>query len=142
MIERHEVVDAVTFGDYVHERLGVPYPGFKALAILRKKSKLFLQQNPRADWQTFVRVADWARAKKKHPADVWWLIDATKYAFADGYLPELDPSTQVEDNVTRLIYAACQEETDRHWRDRLLSVQGDSRILVYEQWLQHRATAS
>lgn len=134
-LEREEVVDPVTLAKYAQQRVGIPYPTVKDMTILRKKAKWFLDNNPEASWQTFVRVLDWIKAKHKHPATVWWLVDAAKWAYGDGYLPELAAKERTDSELETEINAALEVETDLTWRRRLNTATGvEARRDVLEEW--------
>lgn len=122
-VQAHED-QAVAFSEYAQQTLGVPWPTIKDQMILRKKAKEFFKHYPHTDWRTLCRVVQWAANRKKRYAHVWAIVDAFRYAYKDGALPELDPQNQTNQPVEDQIYEALQHETDEVWRRRLMLAQG------------------
>ena len=133
-IKPEDVVDAQSFAAYAQQKLGVPYPTGKDIAILRRQVKQLFEQQPTATWMTLVRTVQWAVEKKKRYARVYTLVGAFRYAYADGYLPELDPKEAVDEDVERGIAEALQIERDATWRRRLIGAQGEMRATVLNAW--------
>lgn len=132
----HEVVDAKSFASYAQQRLGIPYPTRKSIAVLNKALKEFFAQYPQADYGTMCRLVEWAIAKRKRFAHTYSLVYAFRYAYKDGYLPELDPNRErTNDDLEALIEAALVVEKDPEWRRRLMVAHGvKARSEVYEAW--------
>lgn len=126
------VTDPRSYMDYVCQTVGTPW-ALQDLHAMRKKTRLFFEQYPQCDWPTLVRVAQWARAKKRRPARAFYVVDYARYAWSDGAVPEMDPSN-VDYNLESRISLALEEETDSLWRERLMMSEGDGRREVYEQW--------
>lgn len=71
-----------------------------------------------------------------HPTNL--ILNGARYAFAAGYLPELEPRNRVDD-IKRLMADAWYEETDPYWKDMLVRGEDDEgRMLIYESWLKYR----
>lgn len=138
-LDRRDVVDAKTFATYAHQRLGCPASTIKDITILRKQVKEFFAKNEQATWATMCNVVDWAKARKKRPHSVYVLVAWAKFAFADGYLPDLIPTNR-DPELETLIEAALEVETDPHWRERLFTSYGPGRRVVYEEWLATHPT--
>lgn len=142
-IKRTEVVDEASFARYVCQTLGTPYSTKGDFMMMKKKLKQLREEMPQVTWSTLVGTVDWARAKRKHPPFAANVIDMVRYAFADGYLPELDPNNQERDErLESGIHEALQVETDEEWRRRLSGSFGKGRKEVYAQWLQSRKASS
>lgn len=122
------------YAHYVRQNVGTPGASKKDLAVLRKKVKQLFEQEPRLDWYSMCRVAQWARAKKRRPPHVHLMADYVKYAWADKYLPELDPDHE-DDSLEQKIERALNVEEDAWWRRRLIMTKGvQARTDVYREW--------
>jgi hypothetical protein len=133
LLKPQDVVDARTFADYVRQILGTPTNTMKDLVTLQKKLKEHQEAWPNADWQTLVRTVDWCKARKKRPARAFLVVDWVRYAWADGYLPELD-TKPVDQQLEEAISEALEVETDTEWRYRLIGAEGRARKEVYVAW--------
>lgn len=123
------------FASYAQQVLGTPFPTAKQLAVLRKRTKEFLEQYPQADWRTLCRVVIWCRQRRRRPGQVHYVLDEVRRAWASGALPELDPRDRVEDDVEASITAALERETREEWRRALLGARGvDARRKVLQAW--------
>lgn len=128
-----DVKDIDTFAEYVSQVLGTPYNTLNDKIVLRKKLKEFEKNVPNGTWQTLVRTCDWAKARKKRPAHSYLVVDWVRYAWADGYLPDLDEKPQ-DQELEAGIRAALEVETDPEWRRRLIGAEGRARKEVYVAW--------
>lgn len=139
-IKPTDVHDAMSFAAYAQQKLGTPYPTGKSIAMLKKSLNEFFEHYPQADYLTMCRVVEWARAKKKRYPHANQLVYAFRYAYADGYLPELDPNTEVVDeDLEAQIEAALRDERDEGWRHRLITAAGPTaRREVFEAWHEYR----
>lgn len=126
------VTDAKSYMDYVCQTVGSPWC-VKDFVVMRKKIRWFFSEYPQCDWPTLVRIAQWARAKKKRPAHAFYVVDMARYAWADGAVPEMDPSNDDSDLESR-ISRALARETDASWRERLTMSEGEGRREVYQLW--------
>lgn len=129
-----EVLNAETFAAYCQQRLGIPQPSYKNMNALRRSANQFFKENPKASWQTMVRVADWCCNNRRRYEEAFGLFHAVRFAWKAGYLPELDPVQEVDENLEARISAALAVETDDDWRRRLLVSSGQMRGLVYDAW--------
>lgn len=124
----------IAFAEYAQQKLGVPWPTQKDLAILRHKITEFFTHYPKLTYYTLCRVVEWARSRHRRYDRVWKVIDAFRYAWTDGVLPELDPN-QTDDTVEARINAALIVETSPTWRRHLLGATGASaRRQIIEEW--------
>jgi hypothetical protein len=116
---------AKAFAEYAQQSLGVPWPSYKDLILLRKKANEFFGHYPDADWRTLCRVVSWAANRKRRYARVWALVDDFRKAYRDGALPELDPGVvRHSQSVQEMVDQALSAETDDVWRTRLLLANG------------------
>lgn len=140
MIKPEDVNDAKSFAAYAQQKLGTPYPTGKSISILKKSINEFFEHHPQADYFTLCRVVEWAKAKKKRYPYANQLVYAFRYAYADGYLPELDPNAEiVDEDLEEQIEAALRDETNDEWRRRLITASGiTARREVFEAWQKHR----
>jgi hypothetical protein len=132
------VVDLKTFGDYARQTIGIPYPTKQKFAAAQKAANRLFDMYPRLTWQGLCGTVDWAKAKKKRFSQLVILINYYDQAWADGYLPELDPESEAD--FAQRILDAIEEETDPTWRRRLLTAYGEGAQLVWEQWEEQRKT--
>lgn len=124
---------------YICQRTGTPWATGKDIAIVRKKCKEFFLQYPHCDYSTLCRVADWAARRKRRYSNVWKVIDAFRYAYEDGALPEVDRKVRKDPLLEEEISGALEVETDRVWRMRLLATDDvNSRKEVLDAWMQMR----
>lgn len=132
----------VAFAEYVQQKLGVPWPTQKDFTILRHKITEFFEHYPKCTYYTLCRVVEWARSRRRRYDRVWKVIDAFRYAWIDGVLPELDPD-QTDDNVEARINAALTVETSTWWRRCLLGATGaTARRQIIEEWEAKKGAAS
>jgi hypothetical protein len=138
-LEASEVSTAETFGRFCQQRMGLPYPTTKNLVILKRQAKAFFKENPNTDWQTLVRTFDWCVNHNRRYAEAYGVFNAVKYAWRDGYLPELNPTPPSDSKLEHRIESALKVEDDEQWRYRLLASVGiDARRRVYDAWRQER----
>lgn len=123
-VKPEDVTSPEKFADYVAQTCGTPWVTFKDMAILKKQLKEFWINCPNANWFTLVRTAQWARSKKKRPARVYSIIRMVPWAWQEGFLPELDPTKQVDPEVEEQIQQALLVEQSPEWRYRLIGAEG------------------
>lgn len=141
-VEGVEVVDAKSFATYCQQRMGVPYPTVKNMATLKRRSKEVFATYPDATWQTFVRTLDWCMSHHRRFAETYSIVAFVKYAWRDGYLPELDPKVPVDEYLEHQIESILKQETDADWRYRLMASTGvEARRRVYNAWRIERGVA-
>jgi hypothetical protein len=133
-----EVVDAASFTAFCQQQIGTPPARGNEFKRLLGQLKTFWADNPQADWQTLVRTVVWAKAKRKRLMTCCTILKLVRAAYADGFLPELDPRQQEDEDLEKRISAALAFETDPYWRRRLnLAVGVEARRYVYQVWRQH-----
>lgn len=138
IMKPQDVVDAKTFAIYAQQKLGTPYPTTQGMIALKKNIKNLFATYEYADYQTLVKLVEWARSKKKRYADTFGLVAHFRYAWRDGYLPELDPNPTRE--IDALIEKALRTEQDQEWRRRLVLSQGvEARTAIYKAWCAKEA---
>lgn len=129
------------FAEYAQQKLGVPWPTANDMRILRKKVTEFFGHYPRLTITTLCRVVDWAKSRRRRFDRVWKVVEAFRYAYKDGFLPELDPAGRDEDVETR-IAAALAVETDPNWRRWLIVADGvTARTKTITDWEHERGSA-
>lgn len=140
IITSDSVCDIDTAKQFVMQQVGIGYVTQKDTAVFRKKVKELFENYPGADWQTIVRTAEWAKARRRRYAHLFQLVEAVRYAYEDGYLPELDRNNT--ENIDEQIRDVLRTEDDPAWRRRLMVAQGmQAKMAVLEMWQQiHRET--
>lgn len=138
-ISRDDVDSVQKLAQYCQQQTGIPYPTGRQLGDLRNACNKFFEKYPHTSFQTLCNIVDWAKHRKKRYATCANLIrGGFRYAFADGYLNELDP-TYSEDHIDNLIIEALKLETDQVWRDFLIGGRTDSaKVELYREWLKKR----
>ncbi len=142
-LRSNDVKDATTFARYCQQELGVPRPRGKDFPILRKVIRELFAENPGTNYYTLCRIVDWAKANKKRYALPQNVVYAFRWAYRDGYLPEMAPvrnDVELEAKIT----AALAVEQHEGWRYRLLRADGiEARNEVYVAWRQqHKSSDS
>lgn len=141
LIRPDAVTDMESAEQYIKQRVGIAYVTVKDSAIFRRKVKELFEHYPGADWQTLVRATEWAKTRRKRFSRLHQFVEAIRFAYEDGYLPELDPNYQGD--VDEQIQGILREEEDPNWRRRLLIAQGmQAKQLAVEQWYEVRARES
>lgn len=137
-ISVEEVVDLESFCSYARQVAGVPYPTKANLGAARKEMKQLFEMYPKLTWKAMCQVVLWAKIKKKRYAHIVQLIRSYRWAYQDGFLPELDAVNE-DDELTINIESALERETDPEWRRRLSVSRGPGRKVVYAAWLKFRS---
>ena len=136
-IEQVDSPDLLT--RYICQTTGTPWASGRDIGIVRKKCKEFFEQYPYLDYSALCHVADWVARRKKRYSHVWKVIDAFRYAYEDGALPEVDRRTKPDPQIEEEIDRALEVETDRVWRMRLIGTEDvNSRKEVLDAWLTMR----
>jgi hypothetical protein len=133
-VEAEDVTDARSYANYCQERLGIPYPTKQQLVGLQTQIKDFFSVYPHTDYHSLIRLCDWAKARHRRFATVNGLLSGFRYAWAAGYLPELDPGYRPVSGIDTVIQQALRVEKDLYWRDRLQSCYGSGREVVLGEW--------
>lgn len=124
---------------YIEQQTGTPWSSGKDIALFRKKCKEFFEHYPYLDYQSLVHVADWCRRTKRRYSHTWKVVDAFRYAYADGALPEVDHRRHVDPNMEAEIEEAITLETDDTWKRQLICTQNvQTRKEVLDNWRTHR----
>lgn len=136
-----DVNDPVSFSSYCQQETGIPYPTGKQMAIVRKAINEFFDEYPQADYSSLCSIVRWAKERRKRYANPGNLVrGGFRYAWVDGYLPELDPNyDDVDEDLEKRIEEALAVETDQEWRRRLIVSQtNEARNEVYREWMRYR----
>ena len=138
IMRAEKVCDLDTCEQFIMQQVGIGHVTANDRGIFKKKVQELFDHYPEADWQTLVRTAEWAKTRRRRYARLFQLVEAVRYAYEDGYLPELDP--RGTGDVDAQIREVLQEEQDPAWRRRLLVAQGmQAKLAVLEMWQQVRA---
>lgn len=137
-IKRVDVTNGKKLAYYCQQETGVPLPTGKQYALLYASIKEVFAMYPQANYQTLCSVVEWAKKKGFRYAHVGNLIkNGLRYAYQDGFLPELDPRNH-PNNIENLILDALRVETNEYWIDRLiLSTTPEAKEETYEEWLRY-----
>lgn len=128
-----EVRDIKTFSDYARQVCGVPYPTKSSMGAATKFVNELFEQYPALTWEALCQIPLWAKMKKRRFPHSLALLQSYRYAYSDGYLPELDISA--EEKVLQIKLAeALRDEKDPEWRRMLLEARGSARKTVFEEW--------
>lgn len=138
-IKRSEVTNVRKLAYYCQQETGIPVPDGKQYLIVSANINEIFTQFPQANYQTLCSVIEWAKQKGVRYAHVGNLIKkGLRYAYLEGYLPELDPRNH-PDNIDNLIRAALRVETDDYWLDRLIrSTTTEGKEATYRSWWKYR----
>lgn len=140
-ISSEDVVDWKSFADYAQQEAGIPRPTQKQIAQLRAAANQFFEEYPHTSWGTLAKIVDWAKARRQRYATPSNLIrGGFRFAWQDGYLPELDPDyADVDPDLAIDIERALEVETDPAWRRRLIVANGrGQREETYREWSRYR----
>lgn len=133
-----EVRDAWSFARFAQETIGTPIPYGKDIAVLQRKLNDFFSATPKASWGTLVHTVEYCRAKRKRPALAWGILAQVRWAWAEGILPELDPTAEADTNLEWHIARALETETDPRWRRMLIGACGlENRRATLNAWYRH-----
>jgi hypothetical protein len=136
-VDIKEVCSVRSLAAYAAQETGVPYPAKSHLFAAEKLVKELFDQYPTMSWQTLCGVVTWSKDKGKRFPHVLALLNSYRYAFADGYLNEIDPNSEENKETldTQMEYA-LSVETDPEWIRRLRTSKGPGRKIVYAAWKQ------
>lgn len=133
IIRPESVKDMDSAEQFIKQQIGIGYVTLKDGVIFRKKVTEMFKNYPGSSWQTLVRTTEWAKSRRKRYARLHELVEAVRFAYADGYLPELDANN--EEKIDAEIRSVLQTEMDPAWRRRLLVAQGmRAKMSVLEDW--------
>lgn len=137
-----DVTDEKTLAAFAQQRMGVPLPRLKDYPAVRKQIKAIFDQNPKADWQTMVKVVMWGASKRRRYAHLRQLVANYRQAWADGCLPELEPS-YIDPSLSDEIDKALAVEKDSEWRTKLIRAKGHSnKEAVLRAWKATQSSPS
>lgn len=120
---------------FCQEQTGIPYPSGAQIAILKKAIKEFFKENPHATYSSLTNVVLWSKAKGRRYAHVANLVKGgMRYAYLDGYIPELDPNRN-QKNLHELITEALAIENDPQRKNMLVT---NWTTEGYDNWLRTR----
>jgi len=121
---------------FCQQQTGIPYPTGKQIALLKKAIKGFFAAYPDASYSSLTNLVMWSKIRDRRYAHVANLVNGgVRYAYMEGFLPELDPRRK-NDNIDRLIDEALQVEKDPQTRAVLLNAWTEtSKKQIYEDWL-------
>lgn len=135
-----DVKDAESFATYAQQQIGVPYPTLKMMIATKGTIKRMFAENPGLNWSSLPRIVEWAKARKKRYATLTSLLAGFRWAFQDGYLPELSESFEERTNVDELVYAALRVEKDPDWRRALMLTDSlQEKVSIYNKWVEVRS---
>lgn len=130
-----DVCSPETLAQYCQEQTGIPYPSKGQIAILRKAVKEFFEKYPNATYESLTNLVKWSKDNHRRYAQTANLISGgVRYAFAAGYMPELDPK-YTEKSLETLLNEAIAIETDPFKRDTLIM---NWNRAAYDEWLHER----
>ena len=132
-----DVKDAKTFATFATQTTGMPYPSHQMLGKTNKLAKEIFEAYPCVTWETLCKVVLWSKDKKRRFASVYNCLNSYRYAYADGWLPEMDidVATKIMDER---IAGALRVEKDPEWLRRLVEARGPYREKIYKSWESHR----
>lgn len=133
-----QVNDPKTLARYIQQQTGTPWATLQDMVLLQKKCKVFFSHYPHLSYETLCHVADWAHRRKRRFSNVWKVVDAFRYAYQDGSLPEVDarvPDHKLEEQISE----ALNVETDSDWRMQLIATRSEkTRREVFSNWQTNR----
>lgn len=140
-----DVKDWKSFAEYCQQETGIPYPTQKQIGVLRGAINDWFDEYPHTSYATLCQIVKWAKERRKRYATPGNLLKGGfRYAWEDGYLPELDPDYDDRDaDLEADIERALQQEKDPAWRRRLIVAQTNAaRDEVYREWLTERGNCA
>ena len=129
--------DVKTYNDFtafMQQAVGCPIPTKKDIAITRKKLNELQENYPDVQLGLLAQgLVEWAKTRHKRFESVWRIVACWKYAFKDGFLPDMNTVKMGE--LDELIEGALEIESDPRWRERLqYSIGETARSEVVEAW--------
>jgi hypothetical protein len=131
-ITRDQVKNLDTLADYCRQVAGVPYPTKQMKGKALKEAKRLMEEYPTLTWPGLANLAHWAKDNKCRFSSFVPLLASFRYAYRDGYMPELEVTE--DGRIEELLEAALAVETDQEWRRRLITARGNGRKIVYAAW--------
>lgn len=136
-VRAEDVTDLDSLQRFIMQQLGVGYVTKNDAVIYRKKMNELFEHYPQANIGTMLKVVEWAKTRRRRFSRLFQVVEAVRYAYEDGYLPELDPGNRPD--LDERINEILREEEDPEWRRRLLTAQGETaKTALLDQWQQLR----
>lgn len=132
LIQRSEVCSTRTFAEFAAQEAGIPYPAKTHLYAAEKLVKELFAQYPALTWQSLCGLVDWAVAKERRYPHILQLLNAYRYAYADGFIKDVDVNSN--SSLDARIKEILETETDPAWVDRLSKSKGPGRKVVIAAW--------
>lgn len=137
IVKPEQVTDRDALQQFIQQQLGVGYVTNNDQAIYRRKLKELFEHEPRATWATMISTVEWAKTRRKRFSRLYQVIESVRYAYEDGFLPELD--TDTETLLDEQIREVLQTEDDPNWRRKLLVAQGSTaKSAMLDMWYRNR----
>lgn len=133
-VTRNEVNGVRSFAAYAAQEIGVPYPTKGNLFASNTLIDELFEMYPELTWNGLCGVVEWAKVNNRRFPSIVPLIHSYRFAYADGFINELNTNTQ--EGLDAKIAAALAQETDPEWRRRLQNSKGPGRKVVYAAWLK------
>lgn len=141
IVQPEQVEDRDSLQQYIEQQLGVGYVTMKDQAIYRRKVKDCFEHDERITWETMVKTVQWAKTRRKRYSRLHQVVEAVRYAYEDGHLPELD--NDVETLLDQQIREVLQSESDPDWRRKLLVAQGETaKTAMLAMWRRYQESSS
>jgi hypothetical protein len=135
-----EVVDISTFEVYARQNCDLAPSSREVVTSAGRRVAEMFDIHPHLDWRGMCNVVSWARDREKRFPHLLALVDSYRFAYADGYLPQLRDDSV--DELSVHIERALEIETDLEWRRRLANAFGGGRRRVFDAWLAARGPDS
>lgn len=139
MLRAGDVSNDKELAAFIQQELGTPQPYYsKDWILYRQALKQAFDVYPNADWLTMTKVVAFVKNRHKRIPTAAGVIREMRWAWGAGFLPELDPSQQIDLDLEERIEQALRVETDMDWRSRLTAAAGNARSYVYDMWVKER----
>jgi hypothetical protein len=138
-----EVNDPDTLARFCQEQTGIPYPTGKQMAFLKTSIRKFFEAYPEATYVSLTNLVQWSKVKNRRYAHIANLINGgLRYAYIDGYVPEIDPRTK-RGNIDALIDDALRIEQNPVKRIALMGPWTQAaKEAAYTSWLKEKEKES
>lgn len=134
-LKAEEVDTPEKLARFCQEQTGVPYPTGAQIGALKKAINAFFKEYPNATYKSLTNLVLWSKEKNKRYAKVANLVTGgMRYAYVDGYIPEIDPRYN-QRSLDELMSEAINLETDPQKKMMLLNSWS---LEAYEKWSKER----
>lgn len=141
-LKPESVKDAKSLIAYAKQETGIPGPMSKQMPALAVAIRDFFDGYPNADWNSLVKVVEWAKKNKvRYATTVTLVTKGYRQAWSAGFLPELDPNWFDNEKLMEARDAAIRVETDTKWCDDLYYVRDTYLIEKLQEWLTYRTNS-